>query len=315
MAMGKTREKQVQRRRHGLWQDVLAHWQLYVILLLPLVLVAVFNYAPMYGIIIGFKDFSPKKGIMGSDWVGLKYFIQFFSSSKSLNIIGNTLILSLYSLVASIPVPIILAIALNEMNNRVFKKSVQMVTYAPYFISTVVIVSMLIQFTDSRLGIINKLTGLFGIPAVNYMGKAEWFRHLYVWSGVWQSAGYGAVIYMAALTGIPFELYEAAKIDGASKWRKIWSIDLPMILPTVSIMLILNLGQVMNIGFEKVYLMQNAANAQVSEVVSTYVYKIGLVKMNMSFSTAINLFNSVVNLVLVVAVNAISKRLSDTGLF
>lgn len=315
MAEKKTRGKQAQQHKRGLWQDILAHWQLYVILLLPLALVAVFNYAPMYGIIIGFKDFSPKKGIMGSDWVGLKYFIQFFSSNKSLNIIGNTLILSLYSLVASVPVPIVLAIALNEMNNRVFKKSVQMVTYAPYFISTVVIVSMLIQFTDSRLGIINKFTGLFGIPAVNYMGKSEWFRHLYVWSGVWQGAGYGAVIYMAALTGIPFELYEAAKIDGASKWRKIWSIDLPMILPTVSIMLILNLGQVMNIGFEKVYLMQNAANAQVSEVVSTYVYKIGLVKMNMSFSTAINLFNSVVNLILVVTVNAISKRLSDTGLF
>lgn len=302
-------------KKRGFWADVFRHWQLYVVLLIPLILVAIFNYAPMYGIIIAFKDYSTKKGIMDSVWVGFKHFEKFFSSAKSMTIIGNTLILSFYSLLASIPIPIALAIMLNEAKSKHFKKAVQMMTYAPYFISTVVIVSMLFQFTDVRIGIINKIMEIFGVEAVNYMGKAEWFRHLYVWSGVWQGAGYGAVIYIAALSGIPGELYEAATIDGANKWRRIWSIDLPMLLPTVSIMLILNLGQIMNVGFEKVYLMQNAANASVSEVISTYVYKIGLVQNNFSFSTAINLFNSVVNLVLVVAVNAISSKLSNTSLF
>lgn len=301
--------------RHKTLGSILRHWQLYAILLFPLALMAVFNYAPMYGILIAFKDYSTTKGILGSDWVGMKHFVRFFSAGNSLQIILNTLILSLYSLLANIPVPIILAITFNETKNRIFKKVVQMATYAPYFISTVVIVAMLIQFTDIRIGIINKMLGLFGVPAVNYMAEREWFRHLYVWSGVWQGAGYGAVIYLAALTGIPTELYEAAKVDGASKWRKIWSIDLPLLFPTVSIMLILNLGQLMNIGFEKVYLMQNPANSSVSEVISTYVYKMGLINMNMSFSTAVNLFNSVVNLVLVILVNGISKRLSNTSLF
>lgn len=301
--------------KRSFWSEVFSHWQLYVVLAVPLVLVVIFNYAPMYGIIIAFKDFSAKRGIMDSVWVGMKHFEKFFSNTKSMNIIANTLILSFYSLIASVPIPIILAIMLNETKNRRFKKTVQLMTYAPYFISTVVIVSMLMQFTDVRIGIINKIIGLFGMNEINFMGKSEWFRHLYVWSGVWQGAGYGAVIYIAALSGIPNELYEAATIDGANKWRRIWSIDLPMLLPTVSIMLILNLGQIMNVGFEKVYLMQNAANASVSEVISTYVYKIGLVQNNMSFSTAINLFNSVVNLVLVVVVNAVSNKLSNTSLF
>ena len=301
--------------KKNLWHQIMGNWQLYVLLILPVSLMLLFNYAPMYGVIIAFKNYSTKLGIMGSHWVGMTHFTKFFSNAKSIAIIQNTLILSLYQLIASVPIPIILAIMLNETKNQRFKKAVQLATYAPYFISTVVIVSMLIQFTDGRIGIINKLTGVFGADPVNFMGKKEWFRHLYVWSGVWQGAGYGAVIYIAALSGISTELYEAARIDGANKWKRVFYIDLPMLLPTVSIMLILNLGQVMNIGFEKVYLMQNAANSAVSEVISTYVYKIGMIQQNFSFSTAINLFNSVVNMVLVITVNAISSKLGDTSLF
>lgn len=296
-------------------QAILKHWQLYAILAIPVILVIIFNYVPMYGVIIAFKNFSARKGIMGSPWVGMRYFNQFFSSTKSLSIIWNTLYLSLYTIIAGLPIPILLAIMLNEMKNKFFKKTVQMVTYAPYFISTVVLVAMLIQFTDPRIGIINKFVGLFGVEPTNYMADSGWFSHLYVWSGIWQSAGYSAIIYLAALSSVPSELYEAATIDGANKWRRIWSIDLPLILPTVSILLILNFGQVMNIGFEKIYLMQNPANVNISEVIATYVYKMGMINMNMSFSTAVNLFNSVVNMILIVFVNWLSKRLSNTGLF
>jgi putative aldouronate transport system permease protein len=190
-----------------------------------------------------------------------------------------------------------------------------MVTYAPYFISTVVLVGMLIQFSDPRIGLFNILLRAVGFDSVNFMAKESLFLHLYVWSGIWQSTGYGAVIYLAALAGIPLELYEAAVIDGANKWQRIWYIDVPSILPTAAILLILSFGQVMNVGFEKVYLMQNAANINASEVISTYVYKVGLINMNLSFSTAVNLFNSVVNLFMILFVNFTANRLNQVSLF
>ena len=302
-------------RRGQIGKAILRHWQLYLIILIPLVLLIVFSYVPMYGVIIAFKNFKVSKGILGSPWAGLKYFNMFFNNPASVSIILNTVKISLYSILAGFPTPIILAIALNEMKNRRFKKTVQMVTYAPYFISTVVLVGILIQFCDVRIGIFNLLIQALGGSPINFMAKEDLFIHLYVWSGVWQGTGYGAVIYLAALSGISPELYEAATIDGANKWQRIWYIDIPSILPTASILLILSFGQVMNVGFEKVFLMQNGANINASEVIATYVYKVGLINMNMSFSAAVNLFNSLVNFIMIMLVNAICNRLSQTGLF
>jgi putative aldouronate transport system permease protein len=281
-------------------RSILRHWQLYVVIALPVAMVITFNYIPMYGVIIAFKNFKASKGIMGSSWVGLKYFQQFFGNRASMGIVLNTLKVSLYSIAAGFPLPILLAIGLNEMKSPVFKKAVQMVTYAPYFISTVVLVNLLFR--------------ALGLDPVNFMAKEGLFVHLYVWSGVWQSTGYGAVIYLAALSSVSPELYEAAFIDGANKWRRIWHIDVPSILPTAAILLILSFGQIMNVGFEKAYLMQNAANINASEVIATYVYKIGLISMNMSFSTAINLFNSMVNLLMILSVNYVAGRLNQTSL-
>jgi putative aldouronate transport system permease protein len=295
-------------------RSILRHWQLYVVIALPVAMVITFNYIPMYGVIIAFKNFKASKGIMGSSWVGLKYFQQFFGNRASMGIVLNTLKVSLYSIAAGFPLPILLAIGLNEMKSPVFKKAVQMVTYAPYFISTVVLVGMLIQFSDPRTGLFNLLFRALGLDPVNFMAKEGLFVHLYVWSGVWQSTGYGAVIYLAALSSVSPELYEAAFIDGANKWRRIWHIDVPSILPTAAILLILSFGQIMNVGFEKAYLMQNAANINASEVIATYVYKIGLISMNMSFSTAINLFNSMVNLLMILSVNYVAGRLNQTSL-
>lgn len=298
-----------------LLKAMLRHWQLYLIILIPVLFVIIFNYIPMYGVIIAFKNYRIKEGIWGSPWVGLKYFEQFFKNPASYSIIVNTLKVSLYSIVAGFPLPILLAIGLNELKSRRFRKTIQMVTYAPYFISTVVLVGMLIQFSDPRIGLFNILLRAVGFDSVNFMAKESLFLHLYVWSGIWQSTGYGAVIYLAALAGIPLELYEAAVIDGANKWQRIWYIDVPSILPTAAILLILSFGQVMNVGFEKVYLMQNAANINASEVISTYVYKVGLINMNLSFSTAVNLFNSVVNLFMILFVNFTANRLNQVSLF
>ena len=237
----------------------------------------------------------------------------FFHSANSWLIIKNTLIISLYSLIASFPIPIILAICLNESAFSWFKKSVQMITYMPYFISTVVLVSMILQFTDVSGGIVGQIYQLFGAQAPNIMGEMGYFRSLYVWTGVWQTMGYSAIVYLAALSGVPVDLYEAARVDGASKLRKILSIDLPYIAPTIITLFILNAGSILSVGFEKIYLMQNNFNTPVSEVISTYVYKIGILNSNFSFSTAVGLFNSIINLVVLVLVNALSRRVSDVS--
>ena len=285
----------------------------YAMILIPLVYLLVFRYYPMLGVQIAFKKYKAKLGIWGSPWVGMKYFEDFFSSPTSGTIIMNTFVLSIYYLVASFPFPIILAIALNECRSKRYQKITQMVTYMPYFISTVVLVSMILQFTDISSGVANQIIVALGGSRVNFMGTMSYFRSLYVWTGVWQSMGYSAIVYLAALTGVPQELYEAAKVDGASKLRRIFSIDIPYISPTILTLFILNTGSILSIGFEKIYLMQNSINTPVSEVISTYVYKMGVQNGNFSFSTAVGLFNSLVNLFMLLVVNTISKRVSNVS--
>ena len=294
---------------------ILRHWQLYLIIAIPLAFLVTFHYVPMYGAILAFKRFSATRGILRSPWVGLKNFKLFFSTASSWEIIRNTLVLGFYQIAAGALPPVILAIGLNEAKSLRMKKSVQLITYAPFFISTVVLVSIFMQILDLRIGVVNKLIALFGGEPVNFFGEVKLFKSIYVWSGVWQSTGYGAILYLAALTSVDPGLYEAVIIDSTSKVQRIWSIDVPSILPTLSILLILNFGHVMNIGFEKVYLMQNPANITSSEVISTYVYKVGLLSMNFAFSTAVGLFNSVVNLILLASVNAAVRRISETSLW
>ena len=301
--------------RMGLLRCMQRQWQLYLFLLLPVACVVIFNYVPMYGIVLAFKNYRPNKGILGSPWVGMKYFNQFFNSPSFLLLLKNTLILSLYSLLASLPVPILLALCLNEVRIPWFKKTVQMVTYAPYFISTVVMVGMLIQLMSIRSGFFNHLIQIFGGTPVDFMAIPSLFRTIYVFSGVWQGMGYSAVIYIAALSNVDPQLYEAAIIGGANRLQKIIHIDIPAILPTIVLMLIMSLGNVMSIGAEKVYLMQNNLNLSTSEIISTYVYKIGLINGQFSLSTAVGLFNSVINFVLIVIVNTIARRLGDTSLW
>lgn len=296
-------------------RQALTQWQFYLMLLLPLTYVIVFSYIPMSGVVMAFKDYSVSKGIFGSDWVGLKHFMQFLSSPSSIDVIWNTLSLGVYSLVAGFPIPILLAIALNEVGNQRFKKVVQMVTYAPYFISTVVMVGLIMQVTDMRTGIINNILQLFGQEPINFLGEPDLFQSLYVWSGIWQTAGYSAIIYLAALSGVSKELQEAAIVDGASRIKRIWHIDLPAIRPQIIILLIFNVGSIMSIGFEKVYLMQNSMNMSKSEVIATFVYKIGLVNADYSFSTAVGLFNSIVGFILLISVNGLAKKFSDTSIW
>ncbi|WP_321007536.1 ABC transporter permease subunit [Hungatella sp.] len=290
-------------------------WQFWAIILIPLVLVFVFNYIPMFGVIIAFEDFSPRKGILGSDWVGLKYVIQFLTSQSSTKVIKNTFILGIYQLIFTFPVPIILAVSLNECRSRHIKKFVQLITYAPYFISTVVLVGILMQVTDMRIGIINRIIGIFNIGPINFFGDKDLFRGLFVGSGIWQTMGYSAVIYLASLAGVSMELKEAAICDGANRLKRICHVDIPGIFPTIVTMFIFNCGNIINIGFEKAYLMQNSVNMPKSELISTFVYKVGLSNANYSFATAAGLFNSVISFVLLIIVNQISKKLADTSLF
>lgn len=294
---------------------MLAHWQFYAMMLLPLAYIIIFAYIPMPGILMAFQQYSPSKGIWGSEWVGLFYFKQFFLSPSSVRIILNTLKIGIYALVAGIPTPIILAIALYEIGNRRFRKTVQLVTYAPYFISTVVIVGMIFQLTDLRLGMINRIITALGGQAVNFMAKPELFSSIYVWSGIWQGTGYYSIIYMAALSNISREMQEAAIVDGVSRLQRIWHIDLPVISPQILIILIFNISGILGVGFEKIYLMQNTLNITASEVIPTFVYKVGLINGDYGFSTAVGLFNSVVAVVLLVLANRLVRLFSETSLW
>ncbi|NMM51025.1 ABC transporter permease [Paenibacillus aquistagni] len=302
-------------RKPSAWKKIQRHWQLYIVISLPLLYLFIFKYIPMTGIVIAFKDYNVVQGMWGSPWAGFKYFNQFFDSPNFWLYIKNTLGISLYGLIVGFPAPIILALALNEIRTGFFKKSVQMVTYAPYFISTVVMVSIIIVNLTPNVGMVSRFFALLGVADTNFMGNPALFKSIYVLSDVWQMTGYGAIIYIAALAGVNPELYESAKVDGASRFQKILRIDLPSILPVAVIMLILNLGNIMKLGFEKIYLMQNPLNLNSSEVISTYVYKVGLLGSNFSFSTAIGLFNSIVNLMLLILVNYIARKLTENSLW
>jgi putative aldouronate transport system permease protein len=295
---------------------VLKHnWRLWLLLLPGLVWLIVFCYIPIYGVSIAFKDFNAKLGIMGSPWAGLKYFEQFFSTSIAMKTITNTLLLSVYSLVFGFPAPILFALLLNSLNNLKFKKFVQTVSFAPHFISVVVLVSMMSVIMAPSSGFIGVLAKQFTGSEVLFMTRPEYFRPLYVISGVWQSMGFSAIVYIAALAGVSPDLHEAAIVDGASKLQRVLHIDFPSILPTIIIMFILSIGNLFTIGYEKAYLMQNTINTSVSEIISTYVYKVGLQNAQYSFSTAVGLFNSIVNFALLIVVNTFSRKLSDISLF
>ena len=292
---------------------VTRNWVLYLFLLPTLIYLLIFNYWPMYGVQIAFRNFNPTKGIWGSPWVGMKNFDKFFHSYMFKDLLTNTIVLSVYQIVASFAFPILLALLLNYCVSNKLRKVTQMVTYAPHFISTVVLVGMLNVFL-SESGIINHLLNLLGLRSVPFLSEAGMFRHIYVWSHIWQRTGYNSVIYIAALAGVNPELHEAAIVDGANKLQRILHIDLPAIMPTAIILLIMSTGNMLSLGFEKVYLMQNDLNLGVSEIISTYVYKIGLLNAQYSYSTAIGLFNNVINLIVLLTVNKIADKVSGTSL-
>ena len=291
------------------------NWELYLFVVPALIYLLLYCYYPMYGVQIAFKNFRVTKGIAGSEWVGLEHFRKFFSNPSCRALIKNTLVISLYSLVVGFPLPIIFALTLNEVAPGRYKKLVQTVSYAPHFISTVVLVGMLNQILNPVTGIYGNIYRLFrpGEYPIDILSRGTAFDHLYVWSGVWQNLGWNTIIYLAALSGVDPTLHEAAQVDGATRLKRVWHVDLPVLLPTASIMLIMNAGSIMSVGFEKVYLMQNSVNSVYSEVISTYVYKTGLggTTNQMSYAAAVGLFNNVINGVLLLAVNFVSNRLSN----
>jgi putative aldouronate transport system permease protein len=295
-------------------KKIFSNYQLYLFLLPALIYFIVFHYLPMYGILIAFKDFVATKGIMGSPWVGFKHFERFFDSFQFWTLIKNTLGLSVVQLIVGFPLPIFLALMLNQIRSEKYKRFVQTVVYAPHFISVVVLAGMIFVFFSNN-GLINNIILLFGGDPISFMAKPEWFKPLYIASGVWQETGWAAIIYLAALAGVSPELHEAAVMDGANKWQRILHVDIPAIMPTAVILLILSVGGIMNIGFEKAYLLQTPMNQPSAEIIPTYVYKMGLQQAQYSFAAAVGLFNAVINLILLIAVNKFSKKLSGTGLW
>ena len=293
----------------------LCNWQLYLFLLPALAYFLIFRYYPMLGLQLAFKKYRAVEGIWGSPWVGTKYFEQFFRGPNFGRLITNTLMISVGTLLISFPVPVLLALLLNQIPSKKYKKLVQTTIYAPHFISVVVLVGIISLFFSPRNGIVNHLIAALGGTRIHFMAEPSWFRPLYIGSDIWQNAGWGSIIYLAALSNINPELHEAAIMDGANKYQRVWHIDLPGILPTVVIMFILGAGKVMTVGFEKAFLMKNDLNVSTSEIISVYVYQRGLLDNQPSLSTAVGMFESVVNLVLITTVNFISKKVSDSSLF
>ncbi len=290
-------------------------WQLWVFALPVIAYFIIFNYIPMYGVVIAFKRYSIARGIFESPWVGFLYFERFFSSSMFWPLMRNTIVLSFYQLLIFFPFPIIMALMLNYVRSPGMKKFAQTVTYAPHFISIVVLVGMMFLFGSPSTGLVNVILGKMGIPAINFMGSENWFSHLFVFSNVWQNTGYQAIIFLASLTAVDQSLYEAATIDGATKVQKIRFIDIPALMPTTMTLLLLQVGNLLNVSWQKALLMQTALNLGTSEIFGTYVYRIGLVDAQFSYSTAINLFQTVVNLVLLIVVNSVSKKLTEESLW
>jgi len=309
---GSTRGSRVWR---GTVKQVRKNWQLYLLFLPVLLYFIVFHYVPMYGVQIAFKDFIANKGILESPWVGFKHFERFFNSFYFWRIIKNTLGIGLYELIVGFPIPIILALMINEARSGRFRRFIQTVTYAPHFLSTVVVVGMIMMFLSPVSGLVNFIITSFGGEPIAFMTEPSWFKSIYVWSGVWQSMGWSSIIYLAALAGIDPQLHEAAKVDGAGWFRRIWHINLPGIAPTMIILLILNIGSILGVGFEKVFLMQNSLNMEASDVIATNVYRSGILGAQYSYSAAVGLFNSVVNFIMLITVNRIARRVSETSLW
>ena len=283
------------------------YWQLYLMLLIPLVLTIIYKYIPMYGIQIAFRDYKASRGMFGSPWVGLKWFERFFRAPNCVRMIRNTVLLSLYSLLWSFPIPIILALMINQLRFARLKRTVQTVLYAPHFISTMVVCGMLRVFLSPSGGLINLIAG----TSIDFLSEAGAFRTIYIASGIWQDAGWGIIVYMATLANIDTSHYEAAKIDGASMFQRIRFIDFPELLPQIVLMLIMSAGNLMNVGFEKVFLLQTDLNKATSDVISVYVYQQGIENAKYSYSTAVGLFNTAVNIILLIIVNKLSKKLSS----
>ena len=296
------------------WKIIRKNKAVYLMVLPVIIYYILFHYKPMYGIIISFMDYTTRRGTSGSQWVGMKHFIDFFTGPYFWRLLGNTLKLSLSTLIFGFPVPIILALLINELRNKKFSKAVQTITYMPHFVSMVVLCAMIRQFVGAN-GFITSFLSMFGYDGGNLLNHGEYWIPIYVISNIWQGAGWGSIVYLAALTGIDSELYDAAKVDGANRWKQTLNVTIPCILPTIIIMLIMRVGQIMGVGYEKTILLYNEGIYDVADIISTYVYRRGLLDRQFSFSTAVGLFNSVVNFILVVGANQISKKTTETSLW
>jgi putative aldouronate transport system permease protein len=296
-------------------KTLLKNWRLYVMLAPVIVYFIVFYYFPMYGVQLAFKDFNATKGILGSPWVGFKHFQRFFDSYYFWRLIKNTIGIGLYDLAVGFPVPILLALMINEVGSKFYKRLIQTVTYMPHFLSTVVLVGIVTIFLQPDTGIVNIFIKIFGGESFRFLDEPGWFKSIFVLSGVWQQMGWSSIIYLAALSGIDPQLHESARVDGASRLQRIWHINLPGIVPTIVILFILKAGSILGVGFEKVFLMQNSLNMGGSDVISTFVYRSGIMDAQYSFATAVDLFNSIINLIMLVTVNFISRRVGGSSLW
>lgn len=301
--------------RKTFWKNLHRDRQLVFMLIPVVIFFAVFSYYPLYGILIAFKDYSISKGILGSPWAGLRYFRQFFLSPYFGRLLRNTVLISVYSLLWGFPVPIIFALLLNEFKDGKFKRLIQTVSYLPHFISLVVICGILIDIFSPQGGVVNALLYSLTGKRINFFGEPEWFRAMYVGSGVWQEFGWNSIIYLAAITGINPDLYEAARIDGAGRLRQIWHVTLPGIKPTILTLLILNLGNIMSVGYEKIILLYSPTTYETADVISTYVYRTGLLSQQYSYAGAVGLFNSVINIAILVLCNFVGKKLFGVGIW
>lgn len=308
------RQKNALRRRKAIKRDLRLNWAVYLMAVPVVVYFIIFNYIPMGGVLMAFQNFKIRKGIMGSDWVLFDNFIRFFNSVHFWRLVRNTVLISFYGVVFSFPFPIIFALCLNEVQNAKFKKITQTISYLPYFISTVVVVSILNDFCKSN-GILTQIARFFGDDKGALISRPEWFRTLYIGSNLWQHLGYNSIIYISALAAVDQELYEAAYIDGAGRWRQTIHVTIPGILPTIVILLILRLGQIMNVGYEKTILMYSPATYETADIISSYLYRVGIQDSDYSYSTAINLFNSVINFGILYVANRISRSVSDISLW
>lgn len=287
---------------------------LYVILIIPMLYYLLFHYMPMYGVIIAFKDYNIGKGILGSEWVGFKWFQKFLTDPYFWKLVRNTLLLNIYGLLWGFPIPIILAVLLNEVTKTRFKQVIQTVSYLPHFISTVVVCGMVVNFL-SLDGVINQFLGALGLEKVQFLMYSEYFRSIFTATGIWQTCGWTSIIYLASLTGVDQEILEAAMIDGANRWQRIRNVTIPAITPTISIMLIMQLGKLMTLGYEKILLLYNGSTYETADIISTYVYRRGILNNDFSYATSVGLFQSVIGVILLLAANKVSKKLSDTSLW